>query len=39
MADILQDEAKFTSWDFIHYDREAALLLVDIFLESGWSPR
>lgn len=38
LADVLQEEAKFTSWDYVHYDRESAMDIVEIALAAGWSP-
>jgi len=38
LADILQADAKFTSWDYIYYERESAMAIVELIVESGWSP-
>jgi hypothetical protein len=39
MANILQNEAKFTSWDYVHYDRQTAMTIVQIFKQNGWGVR
>lgn len=39
MADILQQEAYMTSWDYVYYDRESAMTIVETFLQNGWGPK
>lgn len=38
MADTIQAEAKYLSWDAVHYDRDEAMRIVDAFINAGWAP-
>jgi hypothetical protein len=38
LADLLQDAAKFTSWDYVHYNRESAMDIVETVMSAGWAP-
>lgn len=38
LADTLQGVAKFTSWDYVYYDRDSAMDIVETMIAAGWSP-
>lgn len=39
LADEIQKEAKFTSWDYVYYERDAAMDIVDAMIAAGWGPK